>query len=69
VVRTVNPGDPLVLLENASHARDELRVWREGWPYSWFPPAPAKYSQTEHELPPPHPLLRITAKVWPAVVS
>ena len=49
--------------------RDEYRVWRETWPYSWFPPAPAKYSRNAHELPPPHPLLTITARARFRVVE
>lgn len=49
--------------------RDELRIWREPWPFGWFPPAPAKYSRTGWELGPRHPLLWVTAKVWPAVVE
>lgn len=56
---------PLVLMDAACEARDRHRVQRESWPFSWGPPAPGKFSQTERELPAQHPLLLVTAKTWP----
>jgi hypothetical protein len=52
------------------HRRDEVRVWREPWPFAWTPPAPARYKPADQveDLPIVHPLLRITATVltrWP----
>lgn len=48
--------------------RDEARVLREAWPFSWGPPAPCARAKGS-ALPPAHPLLWVTAKVWPAVVE